>query len=85
MCRTFGLIVRTTLPSGLTIALPIVGSYSVPPLAIALYAVASCSGLTVVSPCPMARSAASPMRYRQPSEQFSLASSVRNARRVGVG
>ena len=81
--RDLALISRTTLPSGSTMARPSRGSHSVPPLTSAEYATASCSGLTVVSPCPMARLAASPTWNRQPSVQFSAASRVRNERRAG--
>jgi hypothetical protein len=79
----FGVISRTTFPSGPTTARAIVGWNSRPPLTSAEYARPSCSGLTVTSPCPIALSAASPIRNRQPSEQFSRASAVRNARRAG--
>src|SRR4051794_37340947 len=80
--RDFDGICRTTLPSGSTTARPSPGSQSVPPLTSAEYAVASGSGVTVVSPCPIARLAASPTWERQPSEQFSAASRVRNERRA---
>ena len=57
---TAGAMRRTTLPSWPTTAQPNVGFHTVPPLTIAEYATASCSGETVVSPSPMARSALSP-------------------------
>jgi hypothetical protein len=60
-----GLISRTSFPEGVTTALPICGRHRVPPLATVAYTRASCSGVTTVSPCPMAKFTASPARNCQ--------------------
>ena len=46
----FGLNSLTTVPSGAMTALATCGVHSVPPLAIAAYTRATCSGVTSVSP-----------------------------------
>ena len=45
---------RTSLPSGVSILRTICGVHTVPPFAMAAYATACCSGVTLISPCPMA-------------------------------
>ena len=57
-----GGIRRISSPLGDTMALPTRGSQRVPPLAMAAYARASCSGVTMVSPWPIAKFTASPAR-----------------------
>ena len=52
------------IPVGSTIDAPTRGVTTVPPLAMAPYMTAACSGVTATSPCPIEKFAASPGRSR---------------------
>ena len=56
---------------------------TLPPLATVEYTLASCSGVTSVSPCPIAKFVACPPRKRKPSTQESRLRARRSSLNAG--